>query len=63
MDIGIVRLDDAGQPEHPIARLNANKPGSMDVDGSLSPDSCWLYFTSSRAESGRLRLYRARRVR
>jgi hypothetical protein len=62
-DMGFVKVNSAGQPQGPVVPLNVNRAITADTDASLSHDSCWLYFSSSRHESRRLRLYRARRVR
>jgi hypothetical protein len=62
-DVGVLKLTSAGQAQGPVVPLNVNRPILSDTDASLSQDQCWLYFSSSRHESGRLRLYRARRTR
>lgn len=63
-DIFVVELDEAGQPRSPaVALAGVNQAASSDMDPALSADRCWLYFASARHESGRLRLYRARRTR
>jgi hypothetical protein len=62
-DVGVLKLTSAGQAQGPVVPLNVNRPVLSDTDASLSQDQCWLYFSSSRHESGRLRLYRARRTR
>jgi hypothetical protein len=61
-DVVMFRLDESGQalgPAMPV--IGVNRPGMTELDASLSPDMCWLYF--SRIESDKLRLARARRER
>jgi hypothetical protein len=62
-DIGVVKLTSAGQAQGPVVPLNVNRAVLSDTDASLSQDLCWLFFSSSRHESRKLRLYRSRRVR
>lgn len=63
-DIYLVQLDEAGQPRAPaVALAGTNQAATSDMDPGLSADMCWLYFASARHESGKLRLYRARRLR
>jgi hypothetical protein len=63
-DLGIVRLDASGQPEHHVLAVRSvSQAGTSEGDGSLSSDMCWLYFVSNRDKAGQTLLYRARRVR
>jgi hypothetical protein len=62
-DIGFVKVNSAGQAQGPVVPLNVNRAVLADTDASLSHDACWLFFSSRRHESRRLRLYRARRAR
>jgi hypothetical protein len=62
-----VNLDAAGEPAADAVELTGlagpnAAVGTTFTDGSLSPDSCWLYFSSLNAERPQLRLYRARRL-
>lgn len=61
-DLGLVRLNAAGQPAETVVPVNVNKPSATDTDASLSPDMCWMYFASARDTTGNTRLYRARRA-
>jgi hypothetical protein len=61
-DIYVVELDGSGMPAGPSAPLRGiSQPGTTEVDGSLSFDQCWLYFSKETAPG--LRLFRARRIR
>jgi hypothetical protein len=62
-DVGLVHVNASGQAVGNIFPLDVNLPGISDNDPSLSPDMCFLYFASTRHESRRYRLYRARRLR
>lgn len=63
-DLYMVRLDASGQPLGPMMSIGSvNQLGTREAEASLSPDLCWMYFASDRDASGRMRLYRARRVR
>jgi hypothetical protein len=61
MDIVVVRLDETGQPLGPATPLSSvNHSGITELDASLSPDLCSLYFITS--VSDKLRVMRARRI-
>ena len=61
-DIYVVGLDESGKPTGPSAPLRGiSKTGTIEIDGSLSFDQCWLYY-SGESKAGQ-RLFRARRVR
>src|SRR6185503_16941648 len=61
-DIYVVGLDESGKPTGPSAPLRGiSKTGTIEIDGSLSFDQCWLYY-SGESKVGQ-RLFRARRVR
>jgi hypothetical protein len=60
-DIYVVRLSEAGQALGPALPLSSvNHPESTELDPSLSPDLCTLYFVTSVAD--KLRIMRARRT-
>jgi hypothetical protein len=61
-DVLMFRLDEAGQAVGrgtPVAGVS--RPGTNELDGSLSPDLCTMYFVGD--EDGRQRLMRSRRER
>jgi len=61
-DIFVIELDGLGLPVgDPVPLAGISKPGSIEVDGSLSADLCWLYFAASQPEE-KTRLFRAPRV-
>ncbi|MEB2311180.1 MAG: hypothetical protein OZ921_12640 [Sorangiineae bacterium] len=60
-DLYAVGLDEHGQATGFGRRLNINLQNVYDVQPSLSPDLCSLYFSSNRDGANQLRLYRARR--
>jgi hypothetical protein len=61
-DIYVVELDESGHPAGPATPLRGvSRPGSTEVDGSLSDDQCWLFY--SKETPAGLRLFRSRRVR
>lgn len=62
-DVFAVKLNDAGLPDGPaVSVAGVSQPGVLDMDPSLSPDACWLYFASDRDTPKTLRLFRAHRV-
>jgi hypothetical protein len=61
-DIYVVGLDESGKPTGPAAPLRGiSSPGTMELDGSLSFDQCWLYYSGATKDGQRL--FRARRIR
>jgi hypothetical protein len=62
-DIGLLRVNAAGQAVGNVIPLNVNLSGISDTDPSLSPDMCFMYFASTRDDDRLFRIYRARRVR
>jgi hypothetical protein len=62
-DLYLVAMQANGQTAANAVPLDdVNRPGVDETDGSLSPDSCWLYFSvNSSATQSAFRIYRARR--
>jgi hypothetical protein len=62
-DVFVVKLNDAGVPAGPaVSVTGVNQSGVLDMDPSLSPDLCWMYFASDRDTPKTLRLFRAHRL-
>jgi hypothetical protein len=62
-DVFVVKLNEAGLPEGaPVSVSGVSQAGKSDLEPSLSPDACWLYFASERDTPDKLRLFRAHRV-
>jgi hypothetical protein len=59
-DIFVFRLNESGQPLGPAIPLFMNRPGLTELDPSLSPDLCTLYFVTTIDD--KLRIMRARRT-
>jgi hypothetical protein len=59
-DIVVFKLDDTGHALGPAVPFpSASQPGTHEIDASLSPDLCTLYFVTDLA--GKLRVMRAGR--
>lgn len=60
-DIFYVTLDAKGQATGIAHRVNVDLQNVSDLQASLSPNMCWLYFASDRNGAQKPRLYRAHR--
>jgi hypothetical protein len=61
-DILMFKLDDSGQAlGRGVPVAGVSRPSTHELDGSLSPDMCWMYFVT--AVDDKLRLMKARRDR